>query len=47
MTTQRLVEKLGWSDAYAEHFVQPYCTCDDTDDGWDYCAHAVDEGVAY
>lgn len=47
VTAQSLVDKLGWSDAYAEHFVQPYCTCEETADGWDYCAHATDEGLTY
>lgn len=40
----RVLDGLGWSMEYAEHFVQPYCTCSDSYDGWDYCAHARDEG---
>lgn len=44
LTCCRLVDRLGWSMEYAEHFVQPYCTCSDSYDGWDYCAHARDEG---
>lgn len=45
LTLDAVLEKLGWSREYAEHFVQPYCTCDDTYDGWMYCEHARDEGV--
>jgi len=45
LTLVALVAKLNWSEEYAEHFVQPYCTCDDSRDGWDYCQHAYDEGV--
>jgi hypothetical protein len=45
LTIDALVGKLGWSQAYAEHFVQPYCECFDGMDGWEYCQHARDEGV--
>jgi hypothetical protein len=45
LTLDRLIKDLGWSGAYALHFVQPYCTCSDSYDGWDYCQHAHDEGV--
>lgn len=45
LTLDAVIDKLGWSREYAEHFVQPYCTCDDTYDGWIYCEHARDEGV--
>lgn len=45
LTLDAVLEKLGWSREYAEHFVQPYCTCHDTYDGWIYCEHARDEGV--
>lgn len=41
----RVLEGLGWSTEYAEHFVQDYCTCSDSYDGWDFCPHARDEGV--
>lgn len=40
-----LLDKLDWSPEYATHFVQPYCTCGDSSDGWDYCQHARDEGL--
>lgn len=45
LTLDAVLEKLGWSREYAKHFVQSYCTCDDTYDGWIYCEHARDEGV--
>jgi hypothetical protein len=45
LTLAGLIEKLGWTWAYAEHFMQPYCDCSDSRDGWDYCQHARDEGV--
>jgi hypothetical protein len=41
-----LIDALGWSEAYARHVVQPYCTCRDSADGWETCQHAEDEGVA-
>lgn len=40
-----LLDKLDWSPEYATHLVQPYCTCGDSSDGWDYCQHARDEGL--
>ncbi len=45
LTVDALLDKLGFSRAYAEHLVQPYCGCDDSADGWSRCAHADDEGV--
>jgi hypothetical protein len=45
LTLDALLDKLGFSREYAEHIVQSYCTCGDTSDGWDYCAHAYDGGV--
>lgn len=44
LTCCRLIDHLGWTTEYAEHFVQSYCTCSDSYDGWDFCAHARDEG---
>ena len=41
-----VLDKLGWSENYAHHFVQTYCTCGMTDDGWHYCQHAYDRGLA-
>jgi hypothetical protein len=40
-----LLDKLGWSREYAEHLVQPYCTCGEGYDGWEFCQHAHDEGI--
>lgn len=38
-----LIANLGWSREYAEHFVQPYCDCEeDRYGGWEYCQHARD-----
>jgi hypothetical protein len=45
LSLDALLDKLGWSQEYAEHVVQPYCTCGDGSDGWDYCQHARDEGL--
>jgi formiminotetrahydrofolate cyclodeaminase len=45
LSLDALLDKLGWSLEYAEHVVQPYCTCGDSSDGWDYCRHARDEGL--
>lgn len=45
LSLDALLDKLDWSDEYAEHLVQPYCTCGDSSDGWDYCQHARDEGL--
>jgi len=45
LTMDSLLTKLGFSHPYAEHLVQPYCTCGDTADGWDICAHARDLGL--
>lgn len=41
-----LLDRLGWSQEYAHHFVQPYCTCGPhVDDGWYRCPHAEDVGL--
>lgn len=40
-----LVRRLGWTEEYATHFMQPYCTCGDSYDGWDFCEHARDLGL--
>jgi hypothetical protein len=45
LTMDRLLDKLGFTDEYAEHLVQPYCYCSDGNDGWDACQHARDEGL--
>lgn len=42
LTVDALIDALGWTRAYAEHVVQPYCRCSDGSDGWDYCQHATD-----
>jgi hypothetical protein len=44
LTLFALTEKLGFTRAYAEHLVQPYCRCEQGHDGWQYCAHANDLG---
>lgn len=46
LTIEAVLDKLGWSQEYAEHFVQPYCGCGDGMDGWETCQHARDEGVS-
>lgn len=46
LTLETLLGKLDWAKEYAEHFVQPYCDCGDGNDGWEYCAHARDLGLA-
>lgn len=46
LTLDALIDALGWTEAYARHIVQPYCTCRDTADGWEECPHAEDEGIA-
>lgn len=45
LTPEALLEKMGWSRAYAEHLVQPYCDCFAGRDGWEYCEHARDLGM--
>ena len=45
LTVEALADAMGWSLAYAEHLVQPYCTCGPGDGGWDYCQHARDLGL--
>lgn len=45
ITLEALLDKLGFSREYGEHLMQPYCYCDHGHDGWDYCAHAQDEGL--
>ncbi|PRX23681.1 hypothetical protein [Actinoplanes italicus] len=44
LTLDALWEKLGFSREYAEHLVQPYCSCECGHDGWQYCQHANDLG---
>ena len=46
LTLDALLDKMGWSEEYAEHLVQPYCECGDGMDGWDRCQHARDLGFA-
>lgn len=46
LTLDALLDKQGWTRAYAEHLLQPYCYCGPgMDGGWDYCTHADDVGV--
>ncbi len=45
LTVDALTNRLGWSRAYAEHVVQPYCECYSGMDGWEYCQHARDLGL--
>lgn len=45
LTLEALLDKMGWSREYAEHLVQPYCECGDSNDGWDRCQHARDLGL--
>lgn len=45
LTLEVLADKLGWTVEYALHFIQPYCTCGDTWDGWHFCQHAIDLGL--
>lgn len=47
LTLDALTAKLGYERGYAEHLVQPYCTCEETFDGWSYCDHARDLGWTY
>jgi hypothetical protein len=42
LTIDALIEAMGWSRAYAEHLVQPYCDCYPGEDGWVDCEHARD-----
>lgn len=45
-TLDALLDRMGWSREYAEHLVQPYCDCGEDIDGWSYCEHARDLGLA-
>jgi len=45
LTLDSLLDKLGFGRDYAEHLVQPYCTCGDSADGWSTCAHVRDLGL--
>jgi hypothetical protein len=45
LTLDGLLNRLGFSREYAEHLMQPYCECYDSNDGWDYCMHARDLGL--
>ncbi|GAA0528809.1 hypothetical protein GCM10010172_06770 [Paractinoplanes ferrugineus] len=40
-----LGEKFGWSPALMWHLAQPYCYCEIGHDGWEWCRHAIDEGL--
>lgn len=40
------VQQWGWSREFVEHLVQPYCACEDGQDGWEFCEHARDLGLA-
>jgi len=44
LTLGALLSKLGFSDEYAQHLVQPYCRCECGHDGWEFCEHANDLG---
>lgn len=46
LTVDGLLTKMDWSREYAEHLVQPYCECGNDMDGWSYCQHAKDLGLA-
>lgn len=41
LTLDSLLGRLGFSHAYAQHLVQPYCDCGGLD-GWERCQHARD-----
>lgn len=45
LSLDALLGKLNFTEQYAAHLVQPYCTCGDGLDGWDYCEHARDLGL--
>lgn len=45
LTLDALLDKMGWSNEYAEHLVQPYCECEDGVEGWERCPHAQDLGL--
>ncbi|GLY08323.1 hypothetical protein Acsp01_87020 [Actinoplanes sp. NBRC 101535] len=45
-TVAGLAAKTGWTAGYIEHLVQPYCGCWQGYDGWEYCDHARDLGMA-
>lgn len=45
LTMDNLLSKLGFTEEYARHLVQPYCECYDGMDGWEYCEHARDLGL--
>ncbi len=46
LTLNALIAKMGWSPEYAKHLVQPYCGCEQGWDGWEFCQHARDLGLA-
>jgi hypothetical protein len=46
LTMSGLLNKLGWSEEYAEHLMQDYCTCSWGSEGWDLCQHAYDLGLS-
>lgn len=41
-----LLARLGWSEEYARHLVQSYCTCDPFGEDPTLCGFAEDEGVS-
>lgn len=45
LTVERLCDRFYVSEAFAQHLVQPYCTCAQEDGSWFLCGHADDEGV--
>lgn len=47
LTLDGLLDALGMNPAFAEHLVQPYCTCEEEtyDSGWYRCPHAEDLGL--
>jgi len=42
LTLDSLLAKLGWTRRYAEHAVQPYCSCWHD---WSGCVHADDQEI--
>jgi hypothetical protein len=46
LTLESLIKELGWTTEFAEHFVQPYCTCTTGgyDYTWDECSHSPGGG---
>jgi hypothetical protein len=44
LTMGRILDRFNVSRAFAQHLVQPYCTCE-FNDGWELCSHAYDLGL--